>query len=156
MRSSAFPIASLTVFTLVLAASAERLHGKQTGAPLADEQATSAQAGVPVSMVVTVQGHHGSELPDISAERVIVNESHARAKVTEWVPLRGDRAGLELFILLDDSVTTNRGRQLEDVQHFIMAQPATTKIGVAYMQQGGTKILQSLTRDHSLASTACM
>jgi hypothetical protein len=105
-------------------------------------------------MVVTVQGRHGSELPNISAENVIVNENRARVKVTGWAPLQGDRAGLELFILLDDSMSTSRGTQLEDVHHFIMAQPATTKIGVAYMQEGGTKIAQSLTADHSLAADA--
>lgn len=120
---------------------------------VADQQTTPAEAGVPVSMVVTVQGHHGSEL-QISAESVIVNESGARAKVTEWVPLQGDRASLELFILLDDSMSTARGTQLEDVQHFIMSQPATTRIGVAYMQDGGTRIAQGPTGDHSLASNA--
>jgi hypothetical protein len=70
------------------------------------------------------------------------------------VPLQGERAGLELYILLDDSLGTNRGTQLEDIHHFIMGQPASTKIGVAYMQEGGTKIAQSLTADHALAAEA--
>jgi hypothetical protein len=155
-KTSGLPITDFTISGTQTLSSDEiaNLHGKQTGARPADEQATSAQAGVPVSMVVTVQGHHGSEQPNISAENVIVNDGGARAEVTEWVPLQGDRAGLELFILLDESMSTNRGTQLEDVQHFIMAQPVTTKIGVAYMQEGGTKIVQSLTSDHSLASIA--
>ena len=116
-------------------------------------QATPDEAGVPVSMVVTVKGHHGAE-PNISGENVIVYESRARAKVTDWAPLQGDRAGLELFILLDDARDTSRGTQLEDIRRFILAQPATTKIGIAYMQEGGLKIVQSLTADHALAAKA--
>ena len=122
--------------------------------PWAVAQATADQAGVPVSMVVTVKARRGAEMPSISGESVIVNESRARAKVTDWVPLQGDRAGLELFILLDDSRDTSRGTQLEDIRRFMMTQPATTKIGVAYMQEGGLRIMQSLTVDHALAASA--
>ncbi len=119
-------------------------------APVA--QATPEAAGVPVSMVVTVQSHHGSDVSNISAANVIVYQSRARAKVTDWVPLQGDRANLELFILLDDSPSTSRGSQLEDIRNFIMAQPATTKIGVA--NSGAPQIVQTLTTDHALAADA--
>jgi hypothetical protein len=116
-------------------------------------QASPDQAGVPVSIVVTVKGHHGAETK-VSSEDVIVYESKARAKVTDWVPLQGERAGLELFILLDDSRDSSLGTQVEDIRRFITAQPSTTKIGVAYMQEGGTKIVQSLTEDHAKAASA--
>src|SRR5208337_4029342 len=48
----------------------------------------------------------------------------------------------------------SRGTQLEDIRNFIMAQPATTKVGVAYMQIGSPKIAQGLTTDHALAANA--
>jgi hypothetical protein len=105
-------------------------------------------------MVVTVKARRGAEVPSISGENVIVSEGRARAKVTDWVPLQGERAGLELFILLDDSRDTSLGTQVEDIRRFIMAQSATTKIGVAYMQDGGTKIVQHLTGDHALCARA--
>ena len=38
--------------------------------------------------------------------------------------------------LLDDSSNISLGSQLEDIRQFIIAQPATTKIGVGYMQNG--------------------
>jgi hypothetical protein len=122
--------------------------------PGAVAQAAPDQAGVPVSMVVTVKARRGAEMSSISGESVIVNEGRTRAKVSDWVPLQGDRAGLELFILLDDSRDTSRGTQLEDIRHFIAAQPATTKIGVAYMRDGGAKVMQSLTADHALGAGA--
>jgi hypothetical protein len=122
--------------------------------PWASAQANSDQSGVPVSMVVTVNAHRGAEVSNISGESVTVNESRTRARVTNWVPLQGDRAGLELFILLDDSRNTSLGTQVEDIRRFILAQPATTKIGVAYMQDGGLKIAQDLTADHAVAAGA--
>ena len=85
---------------------------------------------------------------------MIVYQNRTRAKVTDWVPLQGDRADLELFILLDDSRGISYGTQLEDLRRFVMAQPATTKIGVAYMQIGNPRIAQALTADHSLAANA--
>lgn len=117
-------------------------------------QASSTPAGVPVSMVVTVEGPNGLPMPDVSRQDVTVYQGRSRAKVTDWVPFQGDRAGLELFILLDDSPNASRGTQSEDIRNFIMAQAATTKVGVAYMQIGSPKIVQALTSDHVSASNA--
>jgi len=111
-------------------------------------------AGPPVHMVVTVEARHGSVPPEISREDVMVYEGHDRDKVTDWVPLQGDQAALELFILLDDSSNTSLGSQLEDLRQFINAQPATSKIGVAYMQNGIARIAQNLTTDHAQAAKA--
>jgi hypothetical protein len=117
-------------------------------------QENSSPAGPGVNLVVTVEARHGSNVPDISREDVMVYEGHDRDKVTAWLPLQGDRAGLELFVLLDDSSNISLGSQLEDIRQFISAQPATTKIGVAYMQNGTAQVLQNLTSDHALAAKA--
>lgn len=84
----------------------------------------------------------------------MVYEGHDRDTVTEWVPAQGDRAALELFILLDDGSSTSLGSQLEDIRQFINAQPASTKIGVAYMQDGTAHVEQDLTSDHAQAAKA--
>ena len=117
-------------------------------------QENSSPAGPGVNLVVTVEARHGSNVPDISREDVMVYEGHDRDKVTAWLPLQGDRAGLELFVLLDDSSNISLGSQLEDIRQFISAQPATTKIGVAYMQNGTAQVLQNLTSDHALPAKA--
>lgn len=74
--------------------------------------------------------------------------------MTDWVPAQGDHAALELVILLDDGSNINLGTQLEDLRQFIIAQLASTKIAVAYMQDGIAKIEQNLTSDHALAAKA--
>jgi hypothetical protein len=120
----------------------------------APAQEASSPAGVPVHMVVTVEPRHGANVPVITKQDAMVYQGRDRRPVTDWIPLQGDRAGLELFILLDDAADSTLGSQLEDIRKFINAQPATTKIGVAYMQNGMAQIVQNLTTDHTQASKA--
>ena len=110
--------------------------------------------GVPAHLLVTVEARHGSSVPEINRADVMVFEGRDRDQVTDWVPAQGDHAGLELFILLDDGSSTNLGNQLEPLRKFISAQPASTKIGVAYMQNGTAKVEQNPTSDHALAAKA--
>jgi hypothetical protein len=126
--------------------------GNLSGHPFA--QQSSEASGIPVHMVVTVEPHHGSEAPVVNREDVMVYEGKTRDMVTEWIPAEGDRAGLELFVLLDDGSSDSLGTQLKEIGQFIGAQPDSTKIGIAYMQNGIAKIAQDLTSDHAQAAKA--
>lgn len=117
------------------------------------QQATASE-GVPAHIVVTVEPKHGSNAPVVHKEDVMVYEGRDRDAVTDWIPLQGDRAGLELVLLIDDDSGLNLGPQLESIKQFMNAQPATTKIGVAYMQNGIARIVQNPTNDHAQAMKA--
>jgi|SRR5580692_367793 hypothetical protein len=123
-------------------------------AQLAVGQESAAPAGPSVNLVTTVEARHGSNVPVLSRDDVMVYQGRDRDKVTNWLPLQGDHAGLELFILLDDSSNVSLGSQLEDIRQFIIAQPEATKIGIAYMQNGVAQVMQNLTSDHALAAKA--
>src|SRR5260370_34985137 len=110
--------------------------------------------GVALHVVVTVEPRHGSNVPVINREDVMGYQGHDRAKVTDWLPLQGEHAGRQLFILIDDAASSSLGSQLEDIRQFINAQPSTTPIGVAYMRNGTADILQNPTNDHAQAATA--
>jgi len=110
--------------------------------------ATGAQA----RLVVTVEPQHGSNVPVINRDDVMVYEGKDRDQVTEWTPATGDNGALELFILIDDSSSTSLGSQLEDIKQFINAQPATTLVGVAYLQDGVARVVQNPTNDHAAAA----
>jgi len=105
-------------------------------------------------MVVTVEPHHGSNPPVVHREDVMVFQAKDRDTVTDWVPAQGDHAALEFFILLDDGSSFNVGAQLEDIRRFINAQPESTLIGIAYMQDGTARVVQNLTSDHAAAAKA--
>ena len=72
--------------------------------------------------------------------------------ISSLVPLRNDRAGLELVLLIDSGARNSLGRQLEDMRQFIMSLPPTTQVGVAYMQNGRAVFAGPLTADKALAA----
>ncbi|MGA8490643.1 MAG: hypothetical protein WB711_09495 [Terriglobales bacterium] len=115
---------------------------------------TASATGIPVNLVVTAEARHGDSVPVINREDVMVYQNRDRAEVTGWAPAQEERAGLELFVLIDDSSNVSLGSQIEDLREFINSQPASTKIGVAYMQNGMAQVLQNLTADHSQAAKA--
>ena len=123
-------------------------------AAIATSQQIPTPAGVTAHLLVTVEAHHGSEVPAINRDDVMVLEGHDRDQVTDWVPAQGDHAALELFILLDDASSENLGLQLDEIRKFINAQPASTLIGVAYMQDGIARVVQNPSNDHALAAKA--
>lgn len=117
-------------------------------------QEAPAPAGVPAHLVVTVEPRKGSDVPVVNREDVMVFEGHDRDKVIDWVPAQADHAALDLVVLIDDSSRSDLGTQLEDLRKFILAQPETTKVGVAYMRNGTALIVQNLTGDHAAAAKA--
>ena len=110
--------------------------------------------GAPVHLVVTAEPKHGANVATINREDVKVYEGRDQDTVTDWIPAQGDHAALEFFILLDDNSSSSLGSQLEDLRQFIAAQPPTTLIGVAYMQNGMAQIAQNPTNDHAQAAKA--
>ena len=139
-------IAWSMIFALVL--------GLALRAPSLSAQQAASSGGVPVRVVVTVEARHGKEIPVINREDVMVHQGRDRAQVTGWLPLQGDHAGLELFLLIDDASDMSLGSQLDDLRRFINAQPATTAISVGYMRNGTVDIVQNLTTDHASAAKA--
>jgi hypothetical protein len=143
MRKTNLP--SLTLFVFLFALASLECAAAQ--------QAPSA-GGIPVHILVTVEPKHGSNVPVITRDDVMVHQGKDRDQVTDWTPAQGDRAALELFILIDDDANTSLGSQLEDIRQFIDARPSTTKIGVAYMQNGIARVAQGPTSDHAQAAKA--
>jgi len=112
------------------------------------------EAGVPVRLLVTLEARHGQDVPVINREDVMVYQGKNRRPAEDWQALQGEHAGLQFFLLLDDSSNTSLGSQLDDLRAFITAQPPTTEIGAGYMRNGTVDIVQNLTRDHAQAAKA--
>src|SRR3984957_10746228 len=112
----------------------------------ADTSATTAPVQKTVS--VRVLGDN-KRMPEVNLEDVTVKQGKSELQVTNWMPARGDRAGLELFILIDDAADSSLGSQINDVRSFINAQPETTSVGLGYMRNGTVQIVQNFTKDHA-------
>lgn len=128
--------ASLALFTLA---------GSLLGTAHADNLDNG---GVPVSLVVTAEG---KSIPTIQAADIMVYQGNTRATVRDLVPLQGDKAGLQLAILIDDGADTNLGGQLGDLKKFILGLPESTEVGVGYIRNGTVAMTQPWTADHTKA-----
>ena len=121
--------------------------------PIFAQQASNS-SGTPVTMIVTVEPHHGAQVPVVNREDVMVNEGKERDQVTSWVPAHDQQAHLDLFLFIDDASSFALSTQIGDLKKFVSSQEPTVKVGVAYMQNGAASIVQDPTTDHQLAAKA--
>jgi len=106
------------------------------------------------NLIVTAEGRHGSPAPAVMKDDVSVQLNQRPASVADWVPLRGDQANLELYIVIDDGADSDLGSQFGSLKAFIDGQPRTTRIGLAYLRYGSAEIVSPLTADRALTAKA--
>jgi hypothetical protein len=121
---------------------------------VAPSNAQEAAASVPVRMTITASVPSDKRMPELRQHDIAVTQGKQRLNVTEWVPAQGDHAGLELFILIDDSSNPALGMHLNDLKTFINGQPSTTLIGVGYIRNATVQVVQDLTADHAVAANS--
>ena len=109
---------------------------------------------VPVSMIVSVEAKHGKEIPMVNKEDVRAFQGHNRLRVTDWVPLQGQNADLELLILIDESSSSTLALQYDDLRKFMNEQPPTTAIAIGYMEYGTVRMAQNFTKDREATDKA--
>ena len=106
---------------------------------------------VPASAVVSAEPRNGAVVPAINRDDVRVFQGKDRLQVTDWVPLQGNQAALELFVLIDESTGTAIGTQFDDLRRFLTSLPPTTAVAIGYMQNGAVQTVQNFTKDHAAA-----
>lgn len=113
---------------------------------------TGSIATAPAQMVVTVEARHGGNIPALTQHDFIVHQGKQVLEVTDAVPLQGGDAALELWLLIDDASRWTVASELNNMRHFIQAQPETTAIGVGYLHNGTMDTVSPLTKDHARAA----
>jgi hypothetical protein len=109
-------------------------------------QQQAASSTVPVTTVVTVLGPSYTAPPALGKEDVVVHTGSRREDVTAWTPAQGQRAPLQLAILIDDGAGINS--QLPDLRHFIQTQSNSTSVGLFYASMGTTQTVAPFSTDH--------
>lgn len=113
-----------------------------------------APAGAPAQMIVTVGHHYGHVPPVLTKDDLTVTERYEPLAVTDLIPLRGERAGLELFLLVDHCSNCEAGSKFEELSQFIRSQPASTAIGIAYIMNGQLQVAVNPSTDRDRAVKA--
>ncbi len=102
---------------------------------------------VPITTVVTITGKKFSAPPAISKEDITVREGDNRREIVNFMPAQGDRAGLQLAIVIDDSLRRSFGNQLQSLSSFIASQPPSTSVGVFYAASGTLTVASQFNPD---------
>ena len=100
-------------------------------------------------LVVTAEGRRGAVPPEVVKDDVSVEVNKRPVRVEKWIPLRGDHANLELYIVIDDGEDSDLGLQFGSLKAFVNGQPGTTRIGLAYLRNGAANIAAPLTTDRA-------
>jgi hypothetical protein len=114
--------------------------------------AARAQGTVPVTTVITALGPKFTPPPALSMNDINVYAGKDKRSVTGFLPAQGDKAGLQLAIVIDDASSVELGGQLGDIKSFINAQPRSTSIGVFYASNGGVQATSPFSADHEAAA----
>jgi hypothetical protein len=124
-------------------------------APILVSQETSTQGSAQVHLVITNEAVRGDgDVPTLQTGDVKVKQGKTFLKVNQLIPAQGDNAALQLFILVDDTLGSGVGNNLNDIRDFINAQPASTVIAIGYMSNAAVNVVQNFTADHELAVKA--
>lgn len=103
-----------------------------------------------VVMTVTATAKKDAQPPALSKNDVELYQGKERVQVADFK--RGET--LYLAVLIDDSLRSSLANQWSDLRAFLMAQPQTTYIAVAYARNGVAMVAQDFTTDHALAAKA--
>src|SRR5437016_10794438 len=107
---------------------------------------------VPSAVTVTVTAVGKKDAPPraVKKDDVQLYQGKERKQVANW------RRGETLFIavLIDDSLRSSIANQWNDLRAFLIAQPPTTYIAVAYARNGPARAAQECTTEHELAGKA--
>jgi hypothetical protein len=103
-----------------------------------------------VVMTVTATAKKNAQPPEITKNDLELYRGKERVQVADLK--RGET--LYLAVLVDDSLRSSLANQWSDLREFLMAQPQTTYIAVAYARNGVAMVAQDFTTDHALAAKA--
>jgi hypothetical protein len=136
-------LAALLIFTSIffVARTTDAQAPAQT-----NTQQQAAPSMVPVTTVVTVLGPKYTAPPPLGKEDVVVHTGSHREDVLAWNAAQGERAPLQLAILIDDGAGINS--QLSDLRRFIQTLPNSTSVGLFYASTGMTQTVAPFSTDH--------
>ena len=109
---------------------------------------------VSTKTVITVLPKNSEQTPAVEPQNLKIQVNGKSVQADSVTPLRGDRAGLELVILIDSGARESLGRQMGEISGFVKSLPPTTEVAIAYMVNGQAVFQQPFTTDKNAALRA--
>jgi hypothetical protein len=102
------------------------------------------------TFTITAVGKKSTAPPELKRDDLQLRAGKERLQIAD---LRREE-NLRFAILIDDSLDPSIANQWSDLKQFIVDQPPTTHIAVAYARNGSAVIAQDFTNNHELAAKA--
>lgn len=119
-----------------------------------ESQEANPASGKDVNVTVTAL-RRGSNAPaKLNADDIFVYQNNVRRPVVRWIQATGQNSGLDLAILIDESLDTSIGSHFAELKDFIRSLPENTKVAIAYSSYGSAQMAQGFTLDHERAAAA--
>jgi hypothetical protein len=104
--------------------------------------------------IVTAEARNGAAPMELNRDQISTTVDGKPAAIHEWTHLAGANAALQLYIVIDDGSGPDLANQYKDLRSFMQAQPASTQIGLAYLQNGMARIAAPMSADPAAAGKA--
>jgi hypothetical protein len=118
-------------------------------------QSTPTLVAVRAMPAKTKKGETFATLPPlIKSDIAEVKVGGKVAEVTDFVPLLKGPHNLQLMVLLDSMEMIGVNGQFDEMTKFFHDMPPNVEIGIGYLLQGNSKIVQGFTTDRSLLTKA--
>lgn len=123
--------------------------------PQSMSESSATATSQPAKMIVTaLSRHENTPPPVVRRDQVQVYQGKERRPVFDWTPARDEMAGLDLSIVIDDTLDSTLGLQLKDISDFIYSLPATTRVAVGYTGNGIVSMRHDFSADHESVVSA--
>jgi hypothetical protein len=108
---------------------------------------------LPADFVITVVPDANGSASVLEPGELTVLVGRSRARVVQLRHLTADAAGMQLFILLDDSTrSSSLALHFSELRDFLNSLPPATEVAIGYMRNGAFALAQPFTTDHQKAS----
>lgn len=118
--------------------------------PVSGLLAQSEAAQPAAQTIVTVLPKNGDNAPALAVSALQVKVDGKVVQPLTWHPY--GQGEVQLVLLIDNSLRTSFGRNLEDLDKFVQGLPPNVSFGVAYMQNGAAMFAGPLSTDHAAAA----
>lgn len=112
------------------------------------QKAAESSGTVPITTVVTILGDKYTAPPAVSKSDVTAYQQGKKVDVSDFVPAQGDKAALQLAIVIDDANDTSFAVQINDLRAFVNSLPPSTAVGVFYASNGTVQATSQFSTDH--------
>ena len=94
------------------------------------------QQGQGRAVITVLPAQKNGDVNQIPSQDLKLKVNGKNSAVTSFTPLKEENSPVELVLLIDGGTRTSLGNQFSDIQAFVKEMPPSTRMAIAYMENG--------------------